>query len=373
VFRESQFPKHTEAIRINQKYYSGQQGSAVSTITGFWVDIKASGQPRTPREIGLPINPAEIITGEDQVVFRLLCTFSIIGMLLVGCDDQRCGSGRFKCAFIYDVSTNGKPIKHDFRNRAILLSDNTMARYDLFYQNLRIIDLFPIVENRETGDIAFYNFNINFRNYREPPLYPIPDSTNFILLLCQEACFMLDTAYNAIRSFGIDGGGKEKLINALSVDIDVDSIIYISDAGDSYIKCYDFDGNFVNYWYAGGHPVFLKIYNDNIYIVDSLTSSIKYYDKYGVPLGTLVDSGQFESVVAFGFAYANRFWVADLNGKRITFMDSEGREIEVKTDYCFENSNYEFSQIKSLEADGSILIVTDKESRRILDFSARTD
>jgi hypothetical protein len=302
-------------------------------------------------------------------VIVLGCLATLLTLSSCICQGDLCGSGAYRCEFIYHVQTSAIPVIHNSDNHAILLSDGNLLRYDYFFKNEHLINLAEICGRTDVRDIAFFNFNLNFRNFSQPDLVFPPESTFFIAALSPTTCFKLDTSFNFISSFSSDSGGNGTLINAVSMDIDLDGKTYISDLGDDAIKIFDRNGVFINSWRGPAMPIHLKIYNDKVYILDSTTSSIKAYDKAGNLLGTYLDQSGLSDVITFSFHDAGSVWIADMNGQRVTLFDLTGDKREEKVDYCFNDVTYSFLRISSLDGTYGFLLVADKDADRILDFT----
>jgi len=298
----------------------------------------------------------------------ILCGLTL--SLNCNCHDDLCGSGKYKCNYMFSTEEYGSPIKYDYRNHYTLFENGELIVFSDYFKDITQYSLSNLCENLTINDIAYYNNWLITRNHHSPDIDDtLTEEDYFIIVLTPTKAFKFDVEYNLLYGFGDSGSDNDRLINAVSIDIDLHGNSYIVDKTNSSVKTYDVNGLFRSKWSVTGIPTFIKIFDDNVYVLDKMTDTIKKYNFDGNFLGTILDGHSFNDVIAFSFESNNLLWVADLTGQRISQIDMQGTIKETKYDYCFNDITFQFIKIVSIDADVLLFFATDYESKYVLSFT----
>jgi hypothetical protein len=244
--------------------------------------------------------------------------------------------------------------------------------YSVPYKEQVAYSITVICDSDSIKDIIFYNqmlAHTNYSTYHSEGL-PVPNDF-FILAITPNKCCKLDTNYQKIFEFGNLGPTDENLVNAVSVAIDLQGNSYIADIGDSSVKMYDATGRFQIRWANLGRPAHIELFDDVIFILDTMTGRISRYDMNGNHLGDIPGLSDFQDFVTFGFTYDGGIWVVDQHGTRISEVSFSGQLKEVKTGYCYEGVDYTFEYVTYIEGQPQVFIVADMGANRLLSFGTR--
>ena len=293
------------------------------------------------------------------------------------CHDDACGPGRYRCGYMFNTSHWGRPLKIDHYNDATLLENGVLMTDSGYFDEIEIHDLSTVCNNNLLEDIIYYNQSIGGRNFIPHEFnINIPNEDHYILVISASTCYKLDPSYNLILLFGDSGSSDEILLHAICGEVDEFGNSYIVDIGDSSIKSYDINGNFINKWNNIGYSSFIKIMNRSVYLVDKSSDSIKKYDMSGNYVKT-ISLAFFDHIVSFGFEDANKIWVIDFDGRRVSQAEIKSNGAleskEVKIYYCYDDINYQFGKLVSISTDLMFFRVADYGANYVLHFRVLPD
>ncbi|MCP4580118.1 MAG: hypothetical protein GY839_00760 [candidate division Zixibacteria bacterium] len=264
------------------------------------------------------------------------------------------------------------PIKIDYYVNSIFFENGDLVLSDYRNDILSTFSLNSICSDNDIKDIIYYDEYLGRRN-NSVDIYDIDSISHdeFKLVLSNTACYRLDDSWDLELTFGNTGPDNEKLNNAIAADIDVYGRVYIADAGDNSIKIYNEEGEFITSWSDIGSPRKIKLFDDKVYILDSENDNIVKYTQDGDLIGNAIVSNTLQNITAFSIVNPGLFLVADLNGRRITFISSSGVIDEEKFDYCFYDIEFAFEDIRFVDYPDSWhapFIVVDYGSNTVIEF-----
>jgi len=256
------------------------------------------------------------------------------------------------------------PIDTDEYNDIVLFADGTLVSGA---RNHR-----PVVHALKDAcaadsicDILFFDENLEFRNQ-------IPSGTEipfdqFIVSVTPNKCCKMDSYENVTLEFGNGFPDSVTLINAVHADVNYLRQIFVVDTGDSTVKVFDHNGNSIAVWTDIGDPYRVKISAGNVLLLDRSDNTVKRYDFDGNYVDTAVDYAGFDNIIAFLPAEANKFWIADMNGERITFLFNGSPAFEVNSDFCFWGVTFYISRVVAL--DGRLVLrAVDRDGNFIITY-----
>lgn len=310
--------------------------------------------------------------GGRAVVVRVALIFSLIMISTIfscQCHDDLCGSGRYRCSNFFDTSPRVHPVRYDFYNTSALFENGDLVVYS-FFDELAAYSIPAICGSDSIKDVIFYNQHLGATNYSVYHTEYLPDPADFFnLVITPNKCCKLDTNFQMILEFGNGGPADENLVNAVSVAIDLQGISYITDVGDGSVKIYDAEGRFRGKWANLGRPVHVELFDDVVFILDTMAGCIGKYDMNGNHLGNIPGLADLHDFVSFGFTHDDGIWVIDQNGTRIVEVTISGQLKETKTGYYYQNTNYDFEAVICIEGQPGVFIVADRNANRLLSFS----
>jgi hypothetical protein len=296
------------------------------------------------------------------------CLASLLMLFSCQCHDNLCGSGEYRCAIFFDTSPQVHPVESDILNNFILFENGILLTYNVDFGDRKLINIDSICGYDSTRDVIFYNENTESQIYTSPHQSPSP-SDYFTLIVLSNRCCKLDTNFNKISEFGVEGSPESILGDAVVGAIDLQGNCYIADRADSSIKVYDKNGDFFTRWPNIGIPVKIKLRDDVMYILDGSTDKIAKYTMAASYLGDQPGISGLSKIVAFGFTYKDMIWVADQDGTRLSRFSLSGKTMEVKTEYCHKDVNYSFGHISYIDGFLDVVELVDRDANRLLSFS----
>ena len=165
-------------------------------------------------------------------------------------------------------------------------------------------------------------------------LYVPSRSTQLRLTGLRVTLFTMDEEY--ITQFGEYGQGDGQLMGPVSIDLDGDENVYVSDQWLNRITVFDKEGNFLSSWGEEGasegqlhQPFGIAFDNDyNLYVVDSHNNRVQKFTKDGRFLqkwGEAGDApGQFNLPWGITIDHNGDVYVADWRNDRIQKFTADG-------------------------------------------------
>jgi hypothetical protein len=268
-----------------------------------------------------------------------------------------CGSGDFPYREVIDISPYQNPIKaYDmFYRFASLLADGRLLINRVYpaADTLIALNLKQICQADTICDADLYISSLDsimIENWA---------------IITPHKIAKITSSGKIIIEFGNSGADSTKLLNAIYGYIDSANSIYIIDSGDSYIKEYDRNGQFIMRFMEGTAPYRLSIYGDKIYVLDRVENRIQEYNSGGILTGRALSSDYLDEIVTFDL-YDGIFWVADRGGTRISGLSLDGEVLESKSNLCFHDFLLDFGRVINISRFSRGFWITDYETNRLL-------
>lgn len=307
-----------------------------------------------------------------RIITRIFFILLFVILFLLSCTDYYCGDGEYVCRDIINTYPYSNPIKYDVYAEAILFESGDLVMHSEYdYKIQTSYQLKELCSVDTICDVAFYDDDLLYRNYSYGVRGVSPREDSCLIIVAPDKCFRWNWGEAIDLEFGNSGNADERLINAVSADINYLGHTYVLDTGDGSMKIYDYQGNFISRWDNINSPRQIKLYYGNIYILTEDGNRIEVYNGVGSLIGYAFENNSFQNINCFAIQDSGYYWVADLNGTRITRIDGRGNVLEEKSEYCFMDISLTFGKIIHLSSAYGIDVL-DFENNNIVDFGLKT-
>lgn len=301
-------------------------------------------------------------------LLRPLITAIMLSIIFLGCGRYECGDGAYNCDRMFSTKPYATPLKYDYYNEVILLSDgNILGYYGREITGPVLYDLKHICSTDTICDFEIYNYHILKKIYDSYSYYYIPDSSAYISVLSPNKCSKLAAWNSPLLEFGNTGPLENRINNAVSMAINRIGEIFIADSGDNSIKKYDSNGNLISRFDVD-YPTKIRAYEEKLYVMSNRENSITLYDFNGIEKTTSINLSSFNDVVAFDLYDTDNLILVDQGGSRISLIYYSGKIVEDKYGYCFLDVNFSFGNITDVDFDDPFFYCVDNMEQYVLNF-----